>query len=627
MAAQTHEFKAEVAALLNLVTNSLYTNKEIFLRELISNASDALDKARFAALVEEDLRDKDAAAQIRIVADKKGKTLTIEDTGIGMTADEAAKNLGTIAHSGTLEFLKAAKKDNAGNLDLIGQFGVGFYSAFMVADEVVVESLSAHAGSEAIRWRLKGDGTFSLEPGDRATRGTAITLQLKDDADEFLERFRIEGIVKRYSNYVTHPIALRAIAEDGEETTTDQVNAASPIWQRSPKDISDEEYGEFYKHVMGGWVMPGDEPSARLHLSMDAPIQFSAVLYVPGRAPADLFQEDRRAIQLYARRVLIMENCDKLLPQYLRFFRGVVDSEDLPLNVSREMLQEHKSLSAIRRALTRKALKLLAETADADNERYETLWGEFGAVIKEGLHLDSAHRDDLLGLCRYRSAATEGTWMSLAQYVENMAEGQEVIWFIAGNDECALRASPHLEAVRARGEDVLLMTDAVDEWVLQSVADFQGKQLRSVTQGRLEGDEDQDEEGDAGDLAPLVAQAREVLGDRVKTVRLSTRLKDSASCLVDAAGGLSSNMERILRMARQTGAGGAQKRILELNPEHAIVKATNELVKSSPEDARVGQWIELLHDLAALAEGSVPDPAATAKRVQAVLTEVATSKS
>lgn len=647
MSSETHEFKAEVAALLNLVTHSLYTNSEIFLRELVSNAADALDKARYQALIDSGFGGKELEASILITVNKQTGNLIIEDTGIGMTRDEAAQHLGTIAHSGTLRYLEEAQRarasgqiTEAGELNLIGQFGVGFYSAFMVAHEVIVTSLSGKPGSEAVVWRSSGDGRFAIEPGSREQRGTKIELQLKPDAKEFLDRWRIEGLIKRYSNYIMHPIRLRVIDEEGVDKDPEprQINAASAIWQRNPAELEDKDYQEFYKHVMGGFVLPGDEPYARLHFSADAPIQFHALLFVPGRAPADLFQEDRKALQLFARRVLVMDSCDSLLPQYLRFVRGVVDSEDLPLNVSREMLQEHKSLAAIRRQLTRKVLKLLSDLAEQDADKYAKLWAEFGAVIKEGLHTDGGQRAELTELLRYRSVANDEGLLSLKAYVEAMPAEQAAIWYIAGPDESALRNSPHLEAVRAKGQNVLLMTDAVDEWVLQSLSEYQGKQFRSVTQGDLDEpakDDDSDEDDESKDegkdddkrepsvIDPLLNTAKVVLGGRVREVRASKRLTESPSCLVDAAGGLSRNMERILRMAQPGTKLGATPRILELNPGHPFVLAANRIAEANKDDPRLPEWIEILHDLAALSEGSVPDPAGAAKRFQKVLNHLA----
>lgn len=641
-APEQHEFKAEVAAVLRLVTNSLYTNREIFLRELVSNSSDALDKARFQALVDQAIDGQDLAPEIAITVDKPRGMLVIEDTGIGMSREEAARNLGTIAHSGTLSFLEEAKARQAEgtkpDLGLIGQFGVGFYSAFMVADQVDVYTRSAVPGSEAVHWSSRGDGRFTLATADRAVRGTRIELKLKEDAQEFLDRFRLQHIVKRYSNFVMYPIRLREIDKDGnEETEAKQLNEVSAFWTRNAAELEDKDYEEFYKHVMGGFVMPGDAPLGRLHLSMDAPIQFRAVLFVPGRRPADLFAEDSKHLQLFARRVLVMENCDKLLPTYLRFMRGVVDSEDLPLNVSREMLQEHKSLAAIRRQLTRKVIKLFEDTATEDRAKFESIWETFGIFLKEGLHTDNSHREQLTSLLRFQSAGHEAKWISLKEYVATMPEGQSAIYYITGESATALAASPHLEACRARGYSVLLMTDPVDEWVVQDLNEFEGKPLRSVTQGDLgfddpsDGDKTSEQDDDDSDeeakqppspIDPLLARAKSVLGDRVKEVRASKRLTESASCLVDAEGGLGRNMERILKMTGRDLPSRA--RILELNPKHPFVVVANGLAAESPDTPDLAEWVELLHDQAHLSEGQVPDPAGLVKRIQRLLDRVAT---
>lgn len=634
-APEQHEFKAEVAAVLRLVTNSLYTHREIFLRELISNASDALDKARFQSLIDDTLEGRDLEPEIRILADKPRGVLVIEDTGIGMTREEASRNLGTIAHSGTLRFLQEVQHRQAegrkADLGLIGQFGVGFYSAFMVAEQVDVYTRSGTPGSEAVHWSSRGDGSYTLGPTQREQRGTRIELRLKEDAKEFLDRFRIQHVVKRYSNFVMYPVKLREIdAEGKEEVEAKQINEVSAFWTRDPKDLSDADYQEFYKHVMGGFVLPGDNPLGRLHLSLDAPIQFRSVLFIPGRRPADLFAEESKHLQLYARRVLVMESCDKLLPQYLRFMRGMVDSEDLPLNVSREMLQEHKSLSAIRRQLTRKVLKLFEDIAKEDRAKYEKIWETFGALIKEGLHTDNAHREQLTELLRFHSTGHEAPWVSLREYVDTMPEGQDAIYYITGESREALAASPHIEACRARGYAVLLMTDPVDEWVVQELEKYADKPLRSVTQGDLDldrkpdTDADDDEKvseasssDDAGEIAALLEAARKVLGERVENVRPSKRLTNSASCLVDPEGGLGRNMERILKAVGREIT--TRQRILEVNPRHPFVAAAQQLAASDPESPKLVQWIELLHDQAHLAEGHVPDPAGVVKRIQAIL--------
>lgn len=626
-APEKHEFKAEVSAVLRLVTNSLYTNREIFLRELISNASDALDKARFEALLDTSLEGQDVEPSIRITTDRPNSTLIIEDTGIGMTDEEAKRNLGTIAHSGTLQFLEEANKQQAAgekpDLSLIGQFGVGFYSAFMVAESVDVYTRSARPGSTALHWRSTGDGTFSVSPADRDVRGTRIEVHLKEEATEFLDKFRIEQIVKRYSNFVMYPVSLKEIDKDGKEDEEfKQINEVGAFWTRDPKELSDEDYQDFYKHVMGGFLFPDDKPLAKLHLCMDAPIQFRSVLFVPGQRPADLFAEDSRHLQLFARRVMVMDSCDRLLPSYLRFLRGVVDTEDLPLNVSRELLQENKQVSAIRRQLTRKVLKLLEDTASEDRARYEELWESFGVFLKEGLHTDNAHREQLTDLLRFSSTGHEAKWISLREYVDTMPEGQEAIYYITGTSAEALAKSPHLEACRDKGYAVLTMTDAVDEWVVQDLEKYADKPLQSVTKGDLglSGEEAKDDDADAtatGELEALVTKAKAILGDRVQDVRGSKRLRSSASCLIDAEGGMGRNMERILRAAGREVSTRA--RILELNPEHTFVRAANALAASDGDAAKLETWVELLHDQAHLAEGEVPDPAGVVKRIQAVL--------
>lgn len=621
---EKHEFKAEVSALLRLVTNSLYTNREIFLRELISNASDALDKARFQGLTDPHLRGRDDKPQISVSVDQARGVLTIEDTGVGMTRDEVALNLGTIAHSGTLRFLEQARaKEESGqkpDLNLIGQFGVGFYSAFMVADRIDVTTLSAAADAEPVHWSSTGDGTFSVGPAERAARGTKIELHLKEDAKDFLDRWKVEGIIKRYSNYVVHPILLRVSDDKGNiEVDGKQVNEATAFWMRPARELTDADYTEFYKHVMGGFVLPGDEPLGHLHIHADAPIQFVALLYVPGKPPADLFQEDRKALQLYARRVVVMDSCDKLLPGYLRFVRGVVDSEDLPLNVSREMLQEHGALASIRRQLTRKVLKLLESLARDKPDVYEKVWDNYGAVLKEGIHTDSTHHDELVELLRYRTSGegADSKLVSLASYVESMPEGQPSIFYITGESLAAVARSPHLEACRARGYQVLFMADPIDEWVVQDLPEYKGKQLVSITQGDLEIPEDDEHKHDPGAVAAAVDKSRELLTDKVKDVRVSKRLRESAACLVDDSGGLSRNMERILKMARQDVP--IRQRILELNPEHPFVQAVDKLARDAPGDERLGTYVELLYDQAALAEGQVPDPAGLLRRFNSVL--------
>lgn len=622
----THPFRAEVAAVLRLVTNSLYTHRDIFLRELVSNASDALDKARFAALVDDTIEGRELAPKISITADHARGVLVVEDNGIGMTAAEAEKNLGTIAHSGTLAFLEQARAQQQGgdkpDLGLIGQFGVGFYSAFMVAKRIDVYTRAAAPGSSGVLWSSEGDGGFTVTPTERASRGTRIELFLRDDAKEYLDRWKLQGIIKRYSDHVLYPIELGAIAADGKENEpAQQANSASAFWTKNPKELTDEQYQEFYAHVMGGFVLPSDKPLLRLHISLDAPIQFKSVLFVPARRPVDLFQEDAKHLQLYARRVLVMDNCDKLLPAYLRFFRGVVDSEDLPLNVSREMLQEHGSLAAIRRQLTRKALGLLADTAKDDRDTYDKLWREFGVFLKEGLHTDNAHREQLTELLRFDRTGGEGKLCSLREYVDAMPEGQQAIYYITGEDVADLAESPHLEACKARGYAVLLMTDAVDEWVVQDLDEYAGKKLVNVTKGELELPAKTDDDADSSAIAALCERAKQVLGDRIKEARASKRLTESSACLVDDEAGIGRNMERILRMAGRELP--VKPRILELNGAHPFVRAAQQVAVERPDDPKLALWIELLFDQAGLAEGTLADPSGTVRRIQRLLDNAA----
>ncbi|MBC8074390.1 MAG: molecular chaperone HtpG, partial [Deltaproteobacteria bacterium] len=493
---------------------------------------------------------------------------------------------------------------------------------FMVAERIDVHTRSATPGQAAVLWSSTGDGGFTTCSSYRQTRGSRIELHLRDDAKEYLDRWKLQGIIKKYSDHVLYPIELAELGDDGtEKQAAQQVNSASAFWTRNPKELSDDDYQEFYAHVMGGFVLPSDKPLLRLHVSLDAPIQFKSVLFVPGQRPVDLFGDDAKHLQLYARRVLIMDNCDKLLPSYLRFFRGVVDSEDLPLNVSRELLQEHQALSAIRRQLTRKALGLLADTAKDDRSSYDKLWREFGVFLKEGLHTDNAHRDQLTELLRFDCTAEGGKLISLREYVDAMPEGQESIYYITGEALEDLSQSPHLEACRSRGYAVLLMTDAVDEWVVQDLDKYADKPLVNVTKGELELPAGEASLDDGGEIAALCTSAKQVLGERIKEVRASRRLTESSSCLVDDESGIGRNMERILRMAGRELPN--KPRILELNPKHPFVRAAQTLALEHEGDPRLTLWVELLLDQAGLAEGTLSDPAGTVRRIQRLLDEVA----
>lgn len=606
-------FQAEVKQVLSLVIHSLYTHREVFLRELVSNASDALDKGRFLALTDESADKPEGELAIRIKLDEAKKTLTIEDDGVGMTRDEAISNLGTIARSGSAEFLKTMAdkaKSDAQKLDLIGQFGVGFYAAFMVASRVDVSSKSMKKGEPPVLWRSSGDGTFMVLPGERDKPGTEIVLHLKEDAAEFARGWRVREVIEKYSDFVHFPIYL-----DGE-----LVNKQKAIWAQPRSQVTDEQHTEFFRRVTG---FETQTPLLRVHHSVDAPVQFHALLYVPEKAPLDLFRRENHGLRLYAKRVLIMEECEKILPSYLRFMRGVVDSEDLSLNVSREMLQEDRTLAQIEQQITKQSLKALKDLAESDPEKYAAFWGEFGRVLKEGIHSDWRNKDAIAELCRWESLKGEpGKLTSLKDYVAAMPEDQKEIFYVTGTSRRAVETSPHLEAFKKRGFDVLLMTDPIDEWVTRSLYEFDKRKLRSVAHGEIDlgdGGEDKGAEAKPGEVEEALAAVREVLGDRVKEVRASKRLTESASCLVAGEGEAGAHFERLMK-AMEPGFK-ASKRVLELNPGHPVVKNLNELAKRDPKSDRVRIFAELLHDEALLAEGVVEDPAAVVRRMQSLMAE------
>ena len=613
-------FQAEVQQVLSLVINSLYANQEVFLRELISNASDALDKARFFQLTHKDAAEQVGEPTIVIKLDDETHTITIEDNGIGMTRDEVVTNLGTIAKSGSLEFLKhhadalKASRDKGERVDLIGQFGVGFYAAFMVAARVDVETRAMQHGAEPVLWRSSGAGTFSVLPGDRPHPGTKITLHLKDDAKEYTKAWRIKEIIRKYSDFVHFPILVN------EELS----NSKAAIWTLPKSQVTEEQHAEFYRHVTGGYE--GEKPLWHLHLSIDAPVQFQALLYMPEKAPPDLFQRNRGGIRLYAKRVLIVEESDKLVPVYLRFLRGVVDSEDLSLNVSREMLQEDKALKQIEQQVTKQVLKALKDVAENEPEKYKAIWKEFGKVIKEGVSVDWKHKDAIADLCRFESMNTpDGEVISLADYVKAMPEAQKEIYYLTGTLRKSLDQSPHIEAFKKRGFDVIFLTDPVDEWFVQSMNDYDKRKLRSIAHGDIDlGDEKKEDAEKAGeDIKSAVAAVKKALGDRIKDVRASRRLTNSASCLVAAEGDMGVNMERIMRIMGEEAPNA--KRILELNPDNPIVKNLNTLAARDPESDRLALWAEMLYEQALLSEGVVLDPAKLVRNIQDLLTQASSA--
>ena len=616
MSVEKREFQAEVSRLLEIVAHSLYSEKEIFLRELISNASDACDRLRYQALTEPALIAGDANFRVLIEPDKKKRTLVIADNGIGMSRQEMVENLGTIARSGTAAFVKQLSGDQKKDVALIGQFGVGFYSAFMVASEV--EVVSKKAGEEiAHRWVSDGKGQFTIEETQREKRGTTITLHLHEADEEYTDSARLKAIVKKYSDHIALPIVLDYA---GKEET---LNAASALWMRPRSEITQEQYKEFYHHVGHAF----DEPWLTLHNKAEGMYEYTTLLFVPGSKPFDLFEPERKhRVKLYVRRVFITEDAQELLPPYLRFLRGVVDSEDLPLNVSREMLQHNPVLARMRAQIVKRVLGELAKKAKDEAPEYTKFWENFGAVLKEGIYEDRENRDQLLELARFRSTAGDSL-VTLEDYVGRMKPAQEAIYIIAGDSLEAVTRSPQLEGFRARGIEVLLMTDPVDEFWTQGLGDYKKKPFKSVTRGAADLDKiapvekkDAAPEKPEGDVASLVALLKLTLGEAVKDVRASKRLTDSAVCLVADEHDMDMHLERLLRQHRQLGAGDTAKRILEINPKHALIARLVELAGKDGASAALDDFAWLLLDQARILEGeTLPDPAAFAKRLSAVL--------
>ncbi len=618
MSEETLSFQTEVAKLLRLMVNSVYSDKEIFLRELISNASDACDKARYLSITEPEILGDDPDFKVQINVDKEARTLSLSDNGIGMDRDGLISDLGTIARSGTSAFMDNLSGDQAEDMQMIGQFGVGFYSVFMIADKV--EVTSRRAGDDAAWvWTSDGLGEFTINEGAREGRGTKIVIHLKEDEDEWLEEQRLQTVVKKYSDHIALPILLTI--DDGEETAA---NEASAIWSRPKSEITDEQYTEFYHHV--GHAM--DDPWLNIHYKAEGKIEYTGLLFVPTRRPFDLFDPARRhAVKLYVRRVFITDEAEGLIPSYLRFLRGIVDSEDLPLNISREMLQNSPLIRHMNQAVTRRVLTELGKKAEKEPEKYAEFWENFGSVLKEGLYEDHERQADLLELVRFRSTAGEDL-VSLKDYVARMKEGQEAIYYITGDDQQTLGTSPHLEGFRARGAEVLLLSDPVDDFWLSAVFEYEGHALTSATRGAADlsnlGQEPPKDETDeiepAGDseLATLIALIKQTLGETVKDVRTTDRLTDSAVCLVADDGDMDMRLERMLKAHNQLNTDSV--RILEINPKHGLIKNMAGAAAKGGAADDLADLAFLLLDQARIIEGeALPDAAAFSRRMATVM--------
>ena len=626
MTAQVHSFQAEVQQLLHLMIHSLYSNKEIFLRELISNGSDALDKLRFAEAQSQKVipSDRDKSIIIRLLADEK--KIIIEDNGIGMNQEDLIKNLGTIANSGTKKFLTELSEEKKKDSNLIGQFGVGFYSAFMVAEKIEVETCSALTGESAI-WTSAGDGSYTIDTSDKKTRGTTITLYLKPEESEFLEEHRIQSIVKKYSDYITYPVL--SFDKEGKEN---RLNQSTPLWSRSKKDVKDEEYINFYKQLTYDWR----DPLAWDHFSVEGLTPFQGLLYIPSEAPFDLYTKDTHGLHLYTKRVSISERCKEVLPEYLRFVSGVVETDEIPLNVSREILQHNAKLPLIKKQISKRLLNLLKRMMDNEPEQYKTFFKTFGPVLKEGFHFDREHHEILAELVCFRSTFLgDDVSVSLQDYVSRMKPGQKHIYYLTGLNYDSIAHSPHLEALTALDIEVLLLADPIDEWVVMSYPKHKDFEFASINKGQIDLSEIENlspkkedtkpNDSSEQELAPLVASFKQHLENEISDVTLSKRLKESSCCLVDSDAGLSRNMERIMMMSGQKSPLPTKK-ILEINPRHPVIQSLVKLKASGTHDAALGTWMDLLYDTALLAEGSsIKNPADFAKKISSALEKAVSS--
>ncbi len=622
---ETLEFQTEVRQLLQLMIHSLYSNKEIFLRELISNASDACDKLRFDALKDDSLLAGDGEFRVRIQLDKDARTVTISDNGVGMSREEVMDNIGTIAKSGTRQFFDALTGDEGKDMELIGQFGVGFYSSFIVADQVTLETRRAGANAdEAVRWVSDGEGSYTLEASDKEGRGTDVTLHLREGEDEFLDAYRLRSIVKKYSEHISVPIEM-ASQEDDKENEFETVNDATALWKQPKKEISEEEYKEFYKHVAHDF----DEPLAWIHSQVEGNQSYSTLFYLPKNAPFDLWDRDHQhGIKLYVRRVFIMDDAEHLMPHYLRFVRGLVDSDDLPLNVSREILQKNKFIDSIRAASVKKILGLLENMAKNEPEKYTAFWQQFGRALKEGPAEDFANKERIAGLLRFASSRSDSDEedVSLADYISRMPSGQDKVYYVTADSLKTARNSPHLEVFRKKGIEVLLLHDRVDEWMVSHLTEFDERKLVSVAKGDLDLGElkDEKEEEQVKEAETLhkdfMERMKKALEDEISDVRISQRLVDSPSCLVMGEHDMAIHMQKLFQQAGHEMPGS--KPVLEVNLEHPLVKR----LEAEQDDSRFNDWSHLLFEQGKLSEGGqLDDPVAFVKRMNGILLELSAS--
>lgn len=618
---ETRGFQSEVKQLLHLMIHSLYSNKEIFLRELISNASDAADKLRFRALSAPDLYQGDGDLRVRVSVDKEKRTLTLSDNGIGMTREEVIENLGTIAKSGTKSFLESLGSDQAKDSQLIGQFGVGFYSAFIVADKVSVRTRAASASAdEGVFWESEGEGEYTIADINKGDRGTEITLHLREGEDEFLDTWRVRSIISKYSDHIALPVEIESRNEEEDDTTSwEKINKAQALWTRNKSEISDDEYKEFYKHVSHDFA----DPLAWSHNRVEGKQEYTSLLYIPTQAPWDMWNRDHKhGLKLYVQRVFIMDDAEQFMPNYLRFVRGLIDSSDLPLNVSREILQDSRITQNLRNALSKRALQMLEKIAKDDEAQYQQFWQQFGLVLKEGPAEDSGNKETIAKLLRFASTSSEGfaQTVSLEDYVSRMVEGQEKIYYITADSYAAAKSSPHLELFRKKGIEVLLLSDRIDEWMMSYLTEFDGKSFQSVSKAdealsKLADEEESEEQKEAEKaLEPFVERVKTLLGDRVKEVRLTHRLTDTPAIVTTEANEISTQMAKLFAAAGQTAP--EVKYLFELNPEHALVKRAAD----TQDDERFAEWIEVLLDQAMFAErGTLDDPNLFIRRLNKLL--------